>query len=119
MNMTNGLNLKQTRRALGIDNPSISSVEWWLSVLGKKGSLWKRSSKDGRVATPLVGERDEKEEALLRFHFCWGLGCVATLTLSDCCRRETERDPYPTIIITVSTPYQRSDSLDFIPCSVK
>ena len=47
----------------------------------------KKRSKDGRVATPLVGERDEKEEALLRFHFCWG--CVANLTLSDCCE---ERD---------------------------
>jgi len=68
----------------------------------------KKRSKDGRVATPLVGERDEKEEALLRFHFCWG--CVATLIVlcPIAARRETERDPYPTIIITVSTPYQRS-----------
>ena len=68
----------------------------------------KKRSKDGRVATPLVGERDEKEEALLRFHFCWGCDVVATLLIRLPARRETERDPYPTIIITVSTPYQRS-----------
>ena len=66
----------------------------------------KKRSKDGRVATPLVGERDEKEEALLRFIFVGGV--LPLLLYPIAARRETERDPYQKIIITVSTPYQRS-----------